>query len=101
MSTKNVYDCIGNKIQKHSLIMYPVRKGSDMWMSLSVVTRLTRDKATGEVSLHAVPHYSPTKNIVIKNVGDVIVIPKDRVKDRYIKRDVSITIDKLSKKELV
>jgi hypothetical protein len=60
-------DFLGNDITAGCKIVYPCRRGSDMWLSTMTVTSTEDGRIRG---------YSPTGyRVCVKNIQNVIVVP--------------------------
>ena len=59
-------DFMGRTIEAGHVVVYPVRRGSDMWLNKLSVTQVTDNRITG---------YSPTgKMLGIKNLRNVVIV---------------------------
>lgn len=59
-------DFMGRTIEAGHVVVYPVRRGSDMWLNKLSVTQVTDDRITG---------YSPTGKLLgIKNLRNVVIV---------------------------
>ena len=59
-------DFMGRTIEAGHVVVYPVRRGSDMWLNKLSVTQVTDDRITG---------YSPTGKLLgIKNLQNVVIV---------------------------
>lgn len=61
-----IHDFMGREIKANDTIVYPVRRGSEMWMCEMRVTQVTKDYIKG---------YNPTGRInTIRNLKNVVKV---------------------------
>jgi hypothetical protein len=59
-------DFLGRTIEAGHVVVYPVRRGSDMWLNKLSVTQVSDDRITG---------YSPTgKLLTIQKLQNVVIV---------------------------
>jgi hypothetical protein len=64
-------DFIGRTIEAGHVVVYPVRRGSDMWLNKLSVSQVWDD--------HIVGYNSAGKLLTIKNVKNVVIVDKPTV----------------------
>jgi hypothetical protein len=64
-------DFTGRTIEAGHIVVYPVRRGSNMWLNKLNVQQVNSDSIVG---------YSPIgKRLTIKNLKNVVIIPKPEI----------------------
>lgn len=64
-----VLDCVGNEITGSSVVVYPVRKGSNMWMNRVKLSRI--EFGVEPVLIGELPN---GHGVRIKNIKNVVVV---------------------------
>jgi len=67
---QQVRDYVGNPITVGCNIVYPVRRGSAMWLNTIKVTQVTPTRVTGYNADHRLTHVQNLKNVVVVNLPD-------------------------------
>lgn len=60
-----VLDAVGNEIKPGDTIVYPVRKGSSMWLSRTTVSQVEEGKITGHNNLGRLVHVRNLENVAV------------------------------------